>query len=136
MHDLESEKVVMDFVAACAEGDEHKIENTLAPDVINYVTNAKGDVDKLEGSAAYLERIRAMNIPAVKPQIDITQILTIKPKQIMVMVEVKAQIGRRTLHNHAAFLIYLKQGKISEMWMVEALPAYSDEFWKEEKHDF
>ena len=133
MHDLESEKVVMDFVAACAEGDEQKIENTLAPNVINYVTNNKGDVDKLEGAEAYLERIRAMNIPTIKPQIDITQILTIKPQQIMVMVEVKAQSGRRILHNHAAFLIHLKHGKITEMWMVEALPAYSDEFWKPEK---
>ena len=131
MHDLESEKVVMDFVAACAEGDEQKIKNTLDPDVINYVTNAEGDIDKLVGSTAYLERIRLMNIPKVKPQITITQILTIKPQKIMVMVEVKAQSGKRMLHNHAAFLIHLKQDKITEMWMVEALPTYSDDFWKE-----
>ena len=36
----------------------------------------------------------------------------------------------RELHNFAAFLMDIAEGKIRQMRMVEALPAYSDEFWK------
>ena len=36
--------------------------------------------------------------------------------------------GRR-LRNFAAFLAELEGGRVRRLWMVEALPAYSDEFW-------
>ena len=37
----------------------------------------------------------------------------------------------RTLHNHAAFLARVRQGRVTELWMVDALPADSDEFWSQ-----
>lgn len=52
--------------------------------------------------------------------------------QAMVMVEVHAARGRRTLHNFATHLFSLDDGRISEWWMVEALPAESDAFWAEQ----
>jgi hypothetical protein len=33
------------------------------------------------------------------------------------------------LHNYAAFLARVADGRVVELWMVEAQPAYSDEFW-------
>ncbi len=45
------------------------------------------------------------------------------------MVEVAAARGDRTLPNHAAHLLRVRNGEITQMWMVEALPAYSAEFW-------
>jgi hypothetical protein len=34
------------------------------------------------------------------------------------------------LHNHAGFLArFDDEGRVDELWMVDALPAYSDEFW-------
>ena len=44
-------------------------------------------------------------------------------------VRVLARKGR-TLHNHAGFLArFDAAGRLDELWMVDALPAYSDEFW-------
>lgn len=37
--------------------------------------------------------------------------------------------GGKTKHNHAAYLSRVQDGQVTELWMVEALPAYSDEFW-------
>lgn len=47
------------------------------------------------------------------------------------MVEIKAERKGRTLHNFAAFLMDVRKGRIQAMRMVEALPAYSDAFWKD-----
>jgi len=45
------------------------------------------------------------------------------------MVEIRAERGGKTLHNHAAYLSLVQEGQVTELWMVEALPAYSDDFW-------
>ena len=37
--------------------------------------------------------------------------------------------GPDELHNHAAHLLFIRSGQIGEGWMVEALPAETDEFW-------
>lgn len=47
------------------------------------------------------------------------------------MVEIGAERKGRSLHNYAAFLIDVKDGKIEATRMVEALPAYSVAFWKD-----
>jgi len=127
----ETEKISFSFIKAFEQGNEKQLEQLLSEDVINYVTNAQGGVDKLEGRKSYLDRIKAMNISSVKLKLNITQLLVINAHQALVMIEVKAQRHEKTLHNHAAFLVNIKNNQISEMWMVEALPAYSDTFWKE-----
>jgi hypothetical protein len=45
------------------------------------------------------------------------------------MVEIRADQAGKRLHNFAAFLARAPAGAIAELWMVEARPAYSDEFW-------
>jgi hypothetical protein len=46
------------------------------------------------------------------------------------MVEIRAGRGGRELHNFGAFLSRIDgEGRIVDLWMVDALPAYSDEFW-------
>jgi ketosteroid isomerase-like protein len=64
--------------------------------------------------------------------LSVTQIVAPRPEQVMVMAEVQASRGRRSLHNHAAHLLSVRDGRIGEWWMVEALPADSDAFWSAE----
>ncbi len=45
------------------------------------------------------------------------------------MVEVRANRGGRSLHNFAAHLLRISDGRITELRMVEAKPAESDAFW-------
>ena len=45
------------------------------------------------------------------------------------MVEIRAERGGRTLHNFAALLLRVADGRISEWWMADAKPAESDAFW-------
>ena len=45
------------------------------------------------------------------------------------MIEIRAERDGRALHNHAGFLLELGGTGISRMWMVDALPEYSAEFW-------
>ena len=47
----------------------------------------------------------------------------------MTMVAIRATRRGLDLHNHAAFLTRVVDGRVAELWMIEAEPAYSDEFW-------
>jgi hypothetical protein len=60
----------------------------------------------------------------------VTQSLPIRDNEALTMVEVQAQPHGRTLHNFAAFLGASHDGRIKELWMVDALPSESDEFWR------
>jgi hypothetical protein len=93
------------------------------------VTNAEGGVDEVIGATGYLDRVEAMDLPSAQFRLDVTQLVPVRPELVMVMVEVHAARGGRTLHNHAAHLLFMRDGKVAEWWMVEALPAESDSFW-------
>ena len=45
------------------------------------------------------------------------------------MVVVHAERGGRSLHNFSGQLATVRDGLITELWMVDALPAESDRFW-------
>lgn len=45
------------------------------------------------------------------------------------MVEIHARRGDRSLHNFAAHLVRVSDGRITELRMVDAKPADSDAFW-------
>lgn len=124
------EKLVTSFIKAFEKADYPQMEELMNEKAVNFVTNASGGVDTLKGREAYMQRVLAMNIPEVNPSLNVTQILTTKPNQVLVMVEVKAKQDEKVLHNFATFLVNFKDDKIAEMWMVEALPAYSNAFWK------
>ena len=49
--------------------------------------------------------------------------------RVLVMVEVRASRGDRTLLNYAAHLARITDGRITELRMVDAKPAESAAFW-------
>lgn len=112
-------------------GDLDGMRRGLAGDLRAYVTNAAGGVDAVVGADEYLARIDAMDLPSAEFRVAITQAVEPGPDQVMVMVEVHAARGGRTLHNFATHLFTLDGEVVVEWWMVEALPAASDAFWSE-----
>jgi hypothetical protein len=53
----------------------------------------------------------------------------VEPGRVLVMVEVHAARRGRTLHNFSGQLASVRAGRITSLWMVDALPAASDRFW-------
>ena len=123
--------VVKAFIEAFDRADLKSMEDLLAPDAVSYITDADGGVNRLDGRDAFMASVRAMDVETVNPDVAITQLAPISPGQALAMVEIKAERKGRTLHNHAAFLMSVYGGRIGEIRMVEALPAYSDSFWKD-----
>jgi hypothetical protein len=56
-------------------------------------------------------------------------VLEIDDELVLSMVEIRAKREGRELHNFAAFLARITAGRIADLWMVDARPADSDEFW-------
>jgi ketosteroid isomerase-like protein len=125
----EAEDLARQFIEAFSANNLDGMRRLLAKDVTSYVTNAEGGVDEVHGREGYVARLAAMDVPTARLHLDVTQAVAIPPDQVLVMVEVTAVRAERTLHNHAAHLLRIRDGSIAEMWMVEALPAYSAEFW-------
>jgi hypothetical protein len=99
----------------------------LSESLVAYVTNADGGVDEVRGADAYMARVPGGD---AEYSADITQVVSVSPSQVLAMVEIVASRQGRTLHNHAGFLArFDDDGRVDELWMVDALPAYSDEFW-------
>jgi ketosteroid isomerase-like protein len=118
------------FLEAFSAADLEGMRALLAEDVVAYVTNAEGGMDEVEGREAYLSRVQAMDLPAARFSVELTQRpVTVGPDQVLVMVEIRAQRGARSLHNFAAHLLRIAGGRITEWRMVDAKPAESDAFW-------
>lgn len=126
---MTAENTVRTLLDAFNAADFDRMRSLLADDLRAYVTNSAGGVDEVRGSSEYLDRIAAMDLPSAKFSVSTTQLVSVRPDLVMVMVEVHAARGGRTLHNHAAHLMFVHEGKVAEWWMVEALPAESDAFW-------
>jgi ketosteroid isomerase-like protein len=122
------DSVVPRFVAAYAVRDEDAMRSALAPDLTAYVTNAEGGVDRVDGREAYLQGLLALNAPELS--VRVTQTVAVAPDSTLTMVEIRAERAGKTLHNFSAFLARIDNEQIVELWMVEALPAYSAEFWQ------
>ena len=81
-----------------------------------------------EAADAYVARLP--NLTGATYAATVTQAVEVAPTQVLAMVEIKAHRKDRDLHNHAAFLArFDADDRIDELWMVDALPEYSDEFW-------
>ena len=72
---------------------------------------------------------RLPDLRAAGGRLRVTQVLPVDEERVMTMVEIRAERGGRDLHNFAAFLAQVGDGRVTKLWMVDALPAYSDEFW-------
>jgi hypothetical protein len=53
----------------------------------------------------------------------------IDAERVLAMVVVRARRGNKTLQNYSGQLVTVVDGRLTELWMVEALPAESDDFW-------
>ncbi len=112
---------------AYADGDFQAVRSLLADDLTAYVTNAESGVDEVRGADEYMRRLP--DLRAAGGSARVTQTLAVDQHRVMTMVEIQAEREGRRLHNFAAFLADVDDGRVSRLWMVEALPAYSDEFW-------
>ena len=101
----------------------------MADDLHAYITNREGGVDEVVGADGYLARVEAMDLPSASFRVDVTQVVEVRADLVLVMVEIRAARAGKTLHNHAAHLLFMGNGSVREWWMVDALPAESDEFW-------
>jgi SnoaL-like domain len=123
-----AETVARELIEAFCAADTQRMRSLLADDLHAYITNRDGGVDEV-GAEEYLQRIAAMDLPNAELKLVITQTVTPRPEMVLAMVEVDAARGGRTLHNHAAHCLFIRDGLVAEWWMVEALPAESDAFW-------
>lgn len=122
-----SEQVARTLFEAYAAGDLATMRACLADDVIGWITNRDGGVDRTDGADAYLSRLP--DLSEAELEVGITQVLGIDDERAMVMVAIRATRHGKDLHNYAAFLARVVDERVVELWMVEAQPAYSDEFW-------
>ena len=113
------------FVDAYGAGDVETMRAALADGFVGYVTNAAAGVERVDGPDAYLTRL-----PVLASTAAITQTVAVAADQALTMVEIHARREARELHNFGAFLSrHDAEGRVVELWMVDARPAYSDEFW-------
>jgi ketosteroid isomerase-like protein len=118
------------FLAAFSAADFDAMRSMLAEDLVAYVTNAEGDMDRVEGREAYLDRVEGLDLPSARFSVELTQPpVPVDGDQVLVMVEVRAERAGRSLHNFAAHLLRVVDGRIAEWRMVDAKPAESDAFW-------
>ena len=69
------------------------------------------------------------SLEGAEGHVDVVQVVPIAADRMLTMIEVHAARKGRTLHNFAAFLTRVDDGRIAELWMVDAKPAESDAFW-------
>ena len=99
--------------AFCA-ANTARMRGLLADDLSAYITNREGGVDKV-GADEYFERVVAMDLPSVQFRVGITQVVTPRPDMVLLMVEINASHGDRTLHNHASHCLFLREGLVAEV---------------------
>jgi ketosteroid isomerase-like protein len=118
------------FLDAFSAADVGQMRALLAGELVAYVTNADGGMDEVAGREAYLSRIEAMDLPSAQFSVELTQPpVTVDPDRVLVMVEIRASREGKSLHNFAAHLLRVADGRITDWRMVDAKPAESDAFW-------
>jgi ketosteroid isomerase-like protein len=121
------EDVARTLFAAYGAGDVQTMRTCMADDMVGWITNADGGVDRTEGAEAYVARLP--DLTGVESETRITQVLRVDEERAMTMIAIRATRLCRGLQNYAAFLARVVDGRVAELWMVEAQPVYSDEFW-------
>jgi ketosteroid isomerase-like protein len=130
MEPTESSVIAKQFLQAFSAADFERMRMLLDDELVAYITNADGGMDEIEGRDSYLSRLQAMDLPSARFSVELTQPpVAVDSDQVLVMVEIRAQRGAMSLHNFAAHLLRIADGRITEWRMVDAKPAESDEFW-------
>jgi ketosteroid isomerase-like protein len=118
----------MGFLRAFQRGELRVLRESLADDFTGHITTSDGGVRDVDADG-YVESVRAMDVPTANLRLDVPNVVEVEPGRVLVMVEVRAQRDGRSLHNFSGQLVTVAGGKLREIWMVDALPAESDEFW-------
>jgi ketosteroid isomerase-like protein len=122
--------IATDLVEAFNAGDLDRMRELLAPDLVAWVTNADGEADRITGRDEYLSRIAAMDLPGARYRVTLTQSpAAIDEHLVLLMVEVRAERDGRRLHNFAAHVLRVDEGRVTEWRMADAKPVESDQFW-------
>ncbi|WP_422383851.1 nuclear transport factor 2 family protein [Roseibium album] len=121
--------IIRAFVDAFNAADLPAMASYLAQDLVADVTQSDGSTKQSNGRETFMGLLEKLDIPTVRPRLTITQVADVNAEQVMMMVEVRAARKGRELHNFAAYLMTLRDQRIERIWMVEALPAESEEFW-------
>jgi hypothetical protein len=124
----DAKAAVLGFVRAFERGDVAALGEFLDDDFVGHITTADGGVRDVKRSQ-YLDAIRAMDVPSASLRLDVPNTVEVGPGSILLMVEVHAQRNGAVLHNYSGQLAKIVDGRLRELWMVEALPAESDRFW-------
>lgn len=116
--------VATDLLEAFNTGDLERMRGLLAPDLVAWVTNADGDADRVIGRDEYLRRVAAMDLPSAQYRATLTQSpAAIDEHLVLLMVEIRAERNSRRLHNFAAHVLRVDEGRVIEWRMADAKPA-------------
>lgn len=128
MGDDERATAVQGFVQAVAANDLDGMRALMAEGFTGYITDADGGTRQVDRDG-YVAAIEAMDVPTADLRMDLIDTTLVGDDQVLVMVEVHAARGGRTLHNFSGQLARVVDGRLTDLWMVDALPAESDAFW-------
>lgn len=118
------------FLGSFNSGDLGAMRAALADDAVAFVTSPDGNTVRLDGADMYIAALERMDLANVNYSVALTQpAVMVSDEQALIMTEVRARRGDKTLQNFAAHLLRVNGGKIIEMFMVDAKPGESDAFW-------
>ena len=127
---MEPADVATRLLRAFNDGDLGRMRELMDPAMVAWVTDASGASEVVTGADAYLDRIGAMDLPAVRYRVGPTQSpVAIEDDLVLLMVEVHAERDDRPLDNFAAHVLRVADGRVTEWRMADAKPAESDRFW-------
>ena len=127
---MEPADVATSLLRAFNDGDLDRMRELMDPAMVAWVTDASGAAEAVTGADAYLDRIAAMDLPAVRYRVVPTQSpVAIEDDLVLLMVEVHAERDDRRLENFAAHVLRVADGRVTEWRMADAKPAESDRFW-------
>lgn len=127
---MEPADVATSLLRAFNDGDLGRMRELMDPAMVAWVTDASGASEVVTGADAYLDRIAAMDLPAVRYRVGLTQSpVAIEDDLVLLMVEVHAERDDRRLDNFAAHVLRVADGRVTEWRMADAKPAESDRFW-------
>jgi ketosteroid isomerase-like protein len=120
--------VVRRFLGAFARADSAGMRALMADGFVARVTTADGGTAEIDADR-YVAAVEAMHVPTADLRLSMPDATPVGDDAVLVMVEVHAARGGRTLHNFSGQLARVRGGRIVELSMVDALPAESERFW-------
>lgn len=116
------------FMRAAQAGDLEAMRTLMSESFAGYITTADGGVRRVDRDG-YIASIDTMDVRSANLRMEVPNAVVVEPGRVLAMIEIRAERGGRSLHNFTGQLARVEDGAITELWMVEALPAESDAFW-------